>query len=53
MFTVYSVEINRQILALCMGNHEMYVRRRQNEPTTITQMKAEAKRQRQIKQEEK
>ncbi|XP_046847613.1 moesin-like [Xenia sp. Carnegie-2017] len=53
VFTVYSVEINRQILALCMGNHEMYIRRRQNEPTTITQMKAEAKHQRQIKQEEK
>ena len=32
-----------QIMQLCMGNHELYMRRRRLDPMEVQQMKAQAK----------
>merc|ERR1712050_694049 len=42
-FYVERLRINKRILALCMGNHELYMRRRQPDPIEVQQMKAQAK----------
>jgi len=42
-FYVERLRINKRILALCMGNHELYMRRRQPDPIEVQQMRAEAK----------
>ena len=38
--------INRQILALCMGNHERYTKRRKGVPDEVEQLKYQANRER-------
>ena len=46
------IDTNKRILALSMGNHELYMRRRRPDPVEILQMKAEAKHARKLKREE-
>jgi len=41
-FYVERLRINKRILALCMGNHELYMRRRQPDPIEVQQMRQEA-----------
>ncbi|KAL3317708.1 hypothetical protein Ciccas_003639 [Cichlidogyrus casuarinus] len=45
-FYVERVRINRQILALSIGNHELYMRRRKPDSTEVQQMKKKAQEQR-------
>ena len=52
MFGVPLVDTNKRILALSMGNHELYMRRRRPDPVEILQMKAEAKHEQNVKREE-
>ena len=40
VFYAPRLRINRRILSLCMGNHELYMRRRQSESPEIQQLKA-------------
>uniref|UniRef100_A0A8C4I4V5 Moesin n=1 Tax=Dicentrarchus labrax TaxID=13489 RepID=A0A8C4I4V5_DICLA len=37
------LRINKRILALCMGNHELYMRRRKPDTIEVQQMKAQAR----------
>jgi len=46
-FWVERLRINKRILALCMGNHELYMRRRQPDPIEVQQMRAKAEEDRQ------
>merc|ERR1711887_308792 len=46
-FYVERLRINKRILALCMGNHELYMRRRQPDPIEVQQMRQEANQRRQ------
>lgn len=39
VFFVARVKINKRILALCMGNHELYMRRRKPDTIDVQQMK--------------
>ena len=43
VFNVQRLRINKRILALCMGNHELYMRRRKPDTIEVQQMKAHAK----------
>ncbi|XP_014217393.2 moesin/ezrin/radixin homolog 1, partial [Copidosoma floridanum] len=43
VFFASRVKINKRILALCMGNHELYMRRRKPDTIDVQQMKAQAK----------
>ncbi|XP_033210803.1 moesin/ezrin/radixin homolog 1 isoform X2 [Belonocnema kinseyi] len=43
VFFAPRVKINKRILALCMGNHELYMRRRKPDTIDVQQMKAQAK----------
>uniref|UniRef100_A0ABD2X7X5 Moesin/ezrin/radixin homolog 1 n=2 Tax=Trichogramma TaxID=7490 RepID=A0ABD2X7X5_9HYME len=43
VFFAARVKINKRILALCMGNHELYMRRRKPDTIDVQQMKAQAK----------
>lgn len=43
MFYAQRLRINKRILALCMGNHELYMRRRKPDTIEVQQMKAQAK----------
>lgn len=43
MFIAPRLRINKRILALCMGNHELYMRRRKPDTIEVQQMKAQAK----------
>lgn len=52
VFTVQRLRINKRILALCMGNHELYMRRRKADTIEVQQMKAQAKEERLSKQME-
>ncbi|CAB4032756.1 moesin isoform X2 [Paramuricea clavata] len=52
VFGVPVIDTNKRILALSMGNHELYMRRRRPDPVEILQMKAEAKHARNLKREE-
>ncbi|XP_065197756.1 moesin-like [Sycon ciliatum] len=54
-FVFYSprLKINKRILSLCIGNHELYIRRRDKDSVEIQQMKASAKEERLTKQLEK
>ncbi|XP_017779443.1 PREDICTED: moesin/ezrin/radixin homolog 1 isoform X3 [Nicrophorus vespilloides] len=47
-----SVRINKRILALCMGNHELYMRRRKPDTIDVQQMKAQAREEKQAKQQQ-
>ena len=42
IFFVSRVRINKRILAICMGNHELYMRRRKPDTIDVQQMKAQA-----------
>jgi len=42
IFFAERLRINKRILALCMGNHELYMRRRKPDTIEVQQMKAQA-----------
>ena len=44
-FVFYSprLRINKRILALCIGNHELYMRRRKPDTIEVQSMKAQAR----------
>uniref|UniRef100_A0A8C6P4A9 Ezrin b n=1 Tax=Nothobranchius furzeri TaxID=105023 RepID=A0A8C6P4A9_NOTFU len=46
------LRINKRILHLCMGNHELYMRRRKPDTIEVQQMKAQAKEEKHQKQME-
>ena len=52
MFLAARLRINKRILALCMGNHELYMRRRKPDTIEVQQMKAQAKEERAARQQE-
>ncbi|PAA60758.1 hypothetical protein BOX15_Mlig023185g1 [Macrostomum lignano] len=52
VFFAPRLRINKRILALCMGNHELYMRRRKPDTIEVQQMKAQAKEDRANKQYE-
>ncbi|XP_074661449.1 radixin-like [Tubulanus polymorphus] len=43
IFYAARLRINKRVLALCMGNHELYMRRRKPDTIEVQQMKAQAK----------
>eukprot|EP00057_Strongylocentrotus_purpuratus_P020294 XP_011674768.1 PREDICTED: moesin [Strongylocentrotus purpuratus] len=43
VFYASRLRINKRILALCMGNHELYMRRRKPDTIEVQQMKAQAR----------
>lgn len=42
-------KVNKRILALCTGNHELYMRRRKSDSIEVQQMKIQAKEERELK----
>ncbi|XP_073990103.1 moesin isoform X2 [Rhodnius prolixus] len=52
VFFAARVRINKRILALCMGNHELYMRRRKPDTIDVQQMKAQAKEEKLAKQQQ-
>ena len=52
VFFAERLRINKRILALCMGNHELYMRRRKPDTIEVQQMKAQAREDKQAKQAE-
>jgi len=52
IFYATRLRINKRILALCMGNHELYMRRRKPDTIEVQQMKAQAKEDKLSKQTE-
>ncbi|XP_002160112.1 radixin isoform X2 [Hydra vulgaris] len=52
LFYVPRLRINKRILSLCMGNHELYMRRRKPDTIEVQQMKAQAREEKQGKQAE-
>lgn len=52
IFFAPRLRINKRILALCMGNHELYMRRRKPDTIEVQQMKAQAKEEKLSKQQE-
>lgn len=52
MFFAPRLRINKRILALCMGNHELYMRRRKPDTIEVQQMKAQAREEKHAKQME-
>lgn len=52
VFFAPRLRINKRILALCMGNHELYMRRRKPDTIEVQQMKAQAKEDKHTKQME-
>lgn len=52
VFYASRLRINKRILALCMGNHELYMRRRKPDTIEVQQMKAQAREERMAKQAE-
>ncbi|XP_041661376.1 ezrin b [Cheilinus undulatus] len=53
VFYAPRLRINKRILQLCMGNHELYMRRRKPDTIEVQQMKAQAREEKQQKQQEK
>ncbi|KAL4232810.1 hypothetical protein ACF0H5_007496 [Mactra antiquata] len=53
VFYAPRLRINKRILALCMGNHELYMRRRKPDTIEVQQMKAQAREDKLAKQTEK
>ncbi|KAL3052339.1 hypothetical protein OYC64_004980 [Pagothenia borchgrevinki] len=53
VFYAPRLRINKRILQLCMGNHELYMRRRKPDTIEVQQMKAQAREEKQHKQMEK
>lgn len=52
IFFAPRVRINKRVLSLCMGNHELYMRRRRPDTIDVQQMKAQAKEEKNVKQQE-
>ncbi|KAI2651749.1 Ezrin [Labeo rohita] len=52
VFYAPRLRINKRILQLCMGNHELYMRRRKPDTIEVQQMKAQAREEKQHKQME-
>lgn len=52
VFFAERLRINKRILALCMGNHELYMRRRKPDSIEVQQMKAQAREEKMNKQAE-
>lgn len=52
VFNAPRLRINKRILALCMGNHELYMRRRKPDTIEVQQMKAQAREEKHSKQME-
>ncbi|CAG0878919.1 unnamed protein product [Darwinula stevensoni] len=52
VFFAPRLRINKRILALCMGNHELYMRRRKPDTIEVQQMKAQAREEKLQKQQE-
>lgn len=52
VFYAPRLRINKRILALCMGNHELYMRRRKPDTIEVQQMKAQAREEKLAKQQE-
>ena len=52
MFLAPRLRINKRILALCMGNHELYMRRRKPDTIEVQQMKTQAIEEKHIKKKE-
>lgn len=52
VFYVDRLRINKRILSLSMGNHELYMRRRKPDTIEVQQMKAQAREEKQAKQHE-
>lgn len=52
VFFASRLRINKRILALCMGNHELYMRRRKADSIEVQQMKAQAKEEKLLKEKE-
>lgn len=52
VFFASRVKINKRILALCMGNHELYMRRRKPDTIDVQQMKAQAREEKMAKQQQ-
>jgi len=50
VFYTSRLRINKRILALCMGNHELYMRRRKPDTIEVQQMKAQAREDKHAKQ---
>ena len=49
VFYAQRLRINKRILALCMGNHELYMRRRKPDTIEVQQMKSQALEERQAR----
>lgn len=52
VFFAPRLRINKRVLALCMGNHELYMRRRKPDTIEVQQMKAQAREEKHSKQME-
>lgn len=52
VFYAPRLKVNKGILQLCMGNHELYMRRRKPDTIEVQQMKAQATQERQQKKME-
>lgn len=52
VFFAPRVRVNKRILALCMGNHELYMRRRKPDTIDVQQMKAQAREEKVAKQQQ-
>lgn len=52
IFYTTKLIINKRILELCMGNHELFIRRRKEDSIEVQQMKAQAKEERAARQAE-
>ncbi|XP_020484160.2 ezrin b [Labrus bergylta] len=50
VFYAPRLRINKRVLQLCMGNHELYMRRRKPDTIEVQQMKAQAREDKQQKQ---
>ncbi|XP_067951405.1 radixin-like [Watersipora subatra] len=51
VFYTGRLRISKRILALCMGNHELYMRRRKADSIEVQQMKAQAKEERSAREQ--
>uniref|UniRef100_A0A8C1PRW2 Moesin b n=1 Tax=Cyprinus carpio TaxID=7962 RepID=A0A8C1PRW2_CYPCA len=52
VFYAPRLRINKRILALCMGNHDLYMRRRKPDTIEVQQMKAQAREEKNKRQQE-
>uniref|UniRef100_A0AAY4BPU4 FERM domain-containing protein n=2 Tax=Denticeps clupeoides TaxID=299321 RepID=A0AAY4BPU4_9TELE len=52
VFYAPRLRINKRVLQLCMGNHELYMRRRKPDTIEVQQMKAQAREEKHLKQME-